>query len=328
MANPYDEAFQKSIEDPNGFWGKAAEDITWYKKWDKVLDDSNPPFYRWFTGGELNTCYNALDVHVENGLGDQAAMIYDSPVTDTIKTYTYSQLRDEVAKFAGALSGLGVAKGDRVICYMPMIPEAVIAMLACARLGAVHSVVFGGFASKELAVRINDAKPKVIVSASCGIEVAKVIKYKPLLDKAIDLADYKPEKCVIYQRPMEKASMVDGRDLDWATLTADAKPVDYEEHLQCRQGRCLLGGLGCGLGGRPLLHRLRPAAARLHHDSVRRQAGRNTGRGCVLAGDRPAQRTHAVHRPDGLQGHQARRSQGRDGKTARSVEFLRPVSGR
>ena len=236
MANPYDEAFQKSIEDPNGFWGKAAEDITWYKKWDKVLDDSNPPFYRWFTGGELNTCYNALDVHVENGLGDQAAMIYDSPVTDTIKTYTYSQLRDEVAKFAGALSGLGVAKGDRVICYMPMIPEAVIAMLACARLGAVHSVVFGGFASKELAVRINDAKPKVIVSASCGIEVAKVIKYKPLLDKAIDLADYKPEKCVIYQRPMEKASMVDGRDLDWAELTADAKPVTMKNIYNVDKG--------------------------------------------------------------------------------------------
>ena len=226
MTNPYDEAHLKSIEDPNDFWGKAAEEITWYKKWDKVLDDSNPPFYRWFTGGELNTCYNALDVHVENGLGDQAAMIYDSPVTDTKKTYTYSQLRDETAKFAGVLASLGVSKGDRVICYMPMIPEAVIAMLACARLGAVHSVVFGGFAAKELAVRINDAKPKVIVSASCGIEVAKVIKYKPLLDEAIEFADYKPDKCVIFQRPMETASMVEGRDLDWAELTASAKPVD------------------------------------------------------------------------------------------------------
>jgi propionyl-CoA synthetase len=226
MTNPYDDAFQKSIEDPNGFWGKAAEDITWYKKWDKVLDDSNPPFYRWFTGGELNTCYNALDVHVENGLGDQPAMIYDSPVTDTIKRYSYSQLRDEVATFAGALAGLGVSKGDRVICYMPMIPEAVIAMLACARLGAVHSVVFGGFAAKELAVRIDDAKPKVIVSASCGIEVARVIKYKPLLDEAIEIAGAKPEKCVIYQRPMEKASMVAGRDIDWQELVADAKPVD------------------------------------------------------------------------------------------------------
>jgi propionyl-CoA synthetase len=226
MTNPYDDAFQKSIEDPNGFWGEAAEDITWYKKWDKVLDDSNPPFYRWFTGGELNTCYNALDLHVENGLGDQAAMIYDSPVTDTIKKYTYSQLRDEVATFAGALAGLGVSKGDRVICYMPMIPEAVISMLACARLGAVHSVVFGGFAAKELAVRIDDAKPKVIVSASCGIEVARVVKYKPLLDEAIEIASAKPEKCVIYQRPMEKASMVAGRDIDWEELVAGAKPVD------------------------------------------------------------------------------------------------------
>ena len=226
MTNSYDEAFQKSIEDPNGFWGEAAEEITWYKKWDKVLDDSNPPFYRWFTGGELNTCYNALDVHVENGLGDQAAMIYDSPVTDTIEKYTYSQLRDKVATFAGALASLGVSKGDRVICYMPMIPEAVVAMLACARLGAVHSVVFGGFAANELAVRIDDAKPKVIVSASCGIEVAKVIKYKPLLDEAIELATAKPDKCVIFQRPMEKASMVPDRDMDWEELVADAKPVD------------------------------------------------------------------------------------------------------
>jgi propionyl-CoA synthetase len=226
MTNPYDEAFAKSIKDPDGFWGKAAEEITWVKKWDKVLDASNPPFYRWFTGGELNTCYNALDVHVENGLGNQAALIYDSPVTNTLKTYTYSELRDEVAKFGGVLQSLGVQKGDRVILYMPMIPQAVIAMLACARIGAVHSVVFGGFAAKELAVRINDAKPRVIVSASCGIEVARVIKYKPLLDQAIDIASFKPEKCVIFQRPMETAPMVAGRDLDWAQLMADARPAD------------------------------------------------------------------------------------------------------
>ena len=226
MTNLYDEAFEKSIKDPNGFWGEAGEKVHWYKKWDKVLDDSNKPFYRWFKGGEINTAYNALDLHIDQGRGSQAALIYDSPVTDTIKTFTYSQLRDEVAKFAGALAAQGVAKGDRVLIYMPMVPEAVIAMLATARIGAVHSVVFGGFAAKELAVRINDAKPKVIVSASCGIEVKRVIPYKPLLDKAIETATSKPEKCIILQRPMEKAEMTAGRDLDWNEVTAAAKPHD------------------------------------------------------------------------------------------------------
>jgi propionyl-CoA synthetase len=226
MTNPYDEAFEKSIKDPDSFWAEAAEDCHWYKKWDKVLDDSNKPFYRWFTGGEINTCYNALDFHIENGLGDQDALIYDSPVTNTIKKYTYNELRDEVAKFAGALASLGVQKGDRVLIYMPMIAESAIAMLACARIGAVHSVVFGGFAAAELAVRIDDAKPKVIVSASCGIEVAKIIAYKPLLDKAIDMSSSKPEKCIVLQRPMETASMVEGRDLDWNDVMADAKPHD------------------------------------------------------------------------------------------------------
>jgi propionyl-CoA synthetase len=166
----YQAIYDRSITDPEGFWGEVAEDIHWYRKWDNVLDDTNKPFYKWFTGGELNTCYNAVDLHVENGRGDQAALIYDSPVTDTKRTITYSELRDEVARFAGALRAQGVNKGDRVIIYMPMVPEAVIAMLACARLGAVHSVVFGGFASNELATRIDDAKPKVLVSASCGIE--------------------------------------------------------------------------------------------------------------------------------------------------------------
>ncbi|MGD9050198.1 MAG: propionyl-CoA synthetase [Desulfobacterales bacterium] len=224
MANPYDIAHKQSIEDPNGFWGTAAEDCHWYKKWDKVLDDSNKPFYRWFSGGETNTCYNAVDYHIESGRGEQDAIIYDSPVTDTIKKYTYNQLRDEVARFAGALAAQGVAKGDRVLIYMPMIPEALIAMLASARIGAVHSVVFGGFAAKELAVRINDAKPKVIVSASCGIEVKRVIAYKPLLDKAIDMAEAKPDYCIIKQRPMETAAMIDGRDLDWDEVTAKAQP--------------------------------------------------------------------------------------------------------
>ena len=226
MTNLYDEAYEQSIKDPEGFWGKIAEDCLWIKKWDKVLDDSNKPFYRWFTGGVCNTCYNALDFHVENGRGDQAALIYDSPVTDTTKTYTYAELRDEVALFAGVLQDQGVVKGDRVIIYMPMIAEAAMAMLACARIGAIHSVVFGGFAAKELATRINDAKPKVIVTASCGIEVAKVIKYKPLLDEAISLSSSKPEKCIIFQRPMETASMIDGRDVDWVEAMKTASPAE------------------------------------------------------------------------------------------------------
>ncbi len=228
MTNPYDIAFKRSIEDPDGFWAEAAQDCHWYKPWDKVLDDSNKPFYRWFTGGQINTCYNALDFHIENGRGDQHALIYDSPVTDTIKKYTYSELRDETARFAGVLQDLGVEKGDRVLIYMPMIPQAVISMLACARIGAVHSVVFGGFAANELATRINDAKPKVIVSASCGIEVARIIAYKPLLDEAIEMsaADARPRRCVIFQRPMETASMIDGRDVDWNDAMDSAQPAD------------------------------------------------------------------------------------------------------
>ncbi|MCG8531884.1 MAG: AMP-binding protein, partial [Desulfovibrionales bacterium] len=169
MSNTYDQAYAESVENPEKFWGDIAQDCHWYQKWDKVLDDSNLPFYRWFQGGTTNTCYNALDYHIDRGLGDENAIIYDSPVTDTIKHYTYNQLRDQVALFAGVLAAKGVTKGDRVIIYMPMIPEAAMAMLACARIGAIHSVVFGGFAANELATRINDAKPKVIVSASCGI---------------------------------------------------------------------------------------------------------------------------------------------------------------
>lgn len=214
------------MDDPEGFWGEAAEDIQWDKRWDKVLDDSDRPFYRWFTGGWMNTCYNAVDYHVENGRADQDALIYDSPVTDTVKSYTYRELRDEVAAFAGALRSLGVEKGDTVIIYMPMVPEAAIAMLACARLGAVHSVVFGGFAAKELAIRIDDAKPKVLVSASCGIEVTRVIEYKPLLDRAIDLAQSEPESTVILQRPQATAVLAEGRDHDWEELVRGAEPAD------------------------------------------------------------------------------------------------------
>jgi propionyl-CoA synthetase len=228
MTNPYQKAFDQSINEPDAFWGRAAEELHWIKRWDKVLDDSNPPFYRWFTGGQLNTCYNALDYHVDSGRGDQLALIYDSPVTNTIKRYTYARLRDEVALFAGVLKARGVQKGDRVIIYMPMIPEAAVAMLACARIGAVHSVVFGGFAANELATRIDDAKPKVIVSASCGIEVKRVIAYKPLLDGAIEMAQNKPDACIIFQRPMQKAELTAGRDLDWQEAVSKAQPAQCE----------------------------------------------------------------------------------------------------
>ncbi|MDX1711823.1 MAG: AMP-binding protein, partial [Rhodovibrionaceae bacterium] len=222
----YEEIYRRSLDDPEGFWGEAAEDIHWIEKWDRVLDDSNPPFYRWFAGGVLNTCYNALDRHVEAGKGDKPALIYDSPVTEQIAHYTYADLRDHVARFAGALAAQGVAKGDRVIIYMPMVPEAAIAMLACARLGAIHSVVFGGFAASELAKRIDDAKPKAIVSASCGIEPGRVVAYKPLLDAAIDKAKSKPDCCIVLQRPMEKAELSDGRDLDWQEAMDAAEPHD------------------------------------------------------------------------------------------------------
>ncbi|MBU2630398.1 MAG: AMP-binding protein, partial [Proteobacteria bacterium] len=226
MATSHLEEYRESIENPETYWAKAAEDCFWYKTCDKVLDDSNKPFYKWFKGGITNTCYNALDFHIDNGLGEQTALIYDSPVTDTIKQYTYNELRDEVATFAGALADQGVTKGDRVVIYMPMIAEAAIAMLACARIGAVHSVVFGGFAAKELATRIDDAKPKVVISASCGIEVQKVIPYKPLLDEAINLSNHKPEKTIILQRWMEKATMKPERDVDWKDAMAAARPHD------------------------------------------------------------------------------------------------------
>ncbi|HEX9790407.1 MAG TPA: propionyl-CoA synthetase [Kiloniellales bacterium] len=222
----FDQAQQRALADPEGFWGEAAAAIDWDKPWDKVLDESKPPFYRWFTGGRLNTCYNALDRHADGGRGGQAALIYDSPVTETIRTYTYSELRDLVARFAGAMAAHGVGKGDRVIIYMPMVPEAVIAMLACARVGAIHSVVFGGFAANELATRIDDAAPKMILAASCGVEVNRVIPYKPLLDAAIAQAKHKPDHCIILQRPMARAEMTAGRDVDWAEAAAAAKPAD------------------------------------------------------------------------------------------------------
>src|SRR5689334_3238984 len=222
----YAQEFDRSLSDPEGFWADAAKDIDWYQPPAQVLDRSRAPFYRWFADGVMNTCFNAVDRHVRDGRGQQPALIYDSPVTGTQRTYTYEELKDEVARFAGVLHGLGVEKGDRVIVYLPMIPEALIAMLACARIGAVHSVVFGGFAAPELATRIDDAAPKVILSASCGIEVSRVIEYKPILDRAIDLASHKPEHCVILQRPQATATLTAGRDLDWADAAANAEPAD------------------------------------------------------------------------------------------------------
>ena len=220
----YDEVYQRSLSDPEGFWGEAARAIHWDKPWDKVLDDSRPPFYRWFAGGMMNTCYNAVDRHVEAGRGDQIAIIHDSPVTQSQRKISYAELQDLVARFAGVLTSLGVTKGDRVIVYMPMVPEAAIAMLACARIGAIHSVVFGGFSSRELATRIDDAKPRVMVAGSCGIEPSRVVHYKPLLDQAIDMAKHKPAHSVILRRPQEPGTMIAGRDVDWEEAMASAQP--------------------------------------------------------------------------------------------------------
>lgn len=225
MFKSYEDAYRRSLEDREGFWSIAAGAIHWEKKWDKVLDDSKAPFYQWFVGGKMNTCYNAIDIHVENGRKDQTAIIYDSPVTDTKQKITYGELLNKVADFAGALKSLGVEKGDRVVIYMPMIPEAAVAMFACARIGAIHSLVFGGFASNELAVRIEDAKPKIVLSASCGIEPKGAIPYKPLLDKAIELSRHKPEKCVIYQRPQVQADLIPGRDIDWVDALKGVSPA-------------------------------------------------------------------------------------------------------
>jgi propionyl-CoA synthetase len=226
MASRYEAIYRRSLEDPEGFWAEAAEAVGWEKRWDKVLDASNPPFYRWFRGGRLNVCHNALDRHVAAGLGHRKALIYDSPVTETIASWTYEELTDEVARIAGGLEALGVGIGDRVLIYMPMVPEAAMAMLACARIGAVHSVVFGGFAAPELATRIDDAKPKVVLSASCGVEVQRVIPYKPLLDAAIERAAFKPLACVILQRPMLKAELKPGRDRDWSEWVGAARRAD------------------------------------------------------------------------------------------------------
>jgi propionyl-CoA synthetase len=221
----FDEVYRHSLDDPEQFWAEAAAGIDWDEPWERVLDNSRAPFYRWFAGGRLNTCHNALDRHVERGRGDQLALIYDSPVTAATAAFTYRELRDAVARFAGALAAEGVGRGDRVIVYMPMVPETVIAMLACARVGAVHSVVFGGFAAHELASRIEDAKPKVVVSASCGIEPRGVVPYKPLLDEAIAMVESKPDRCIVLQRSMLEAELDPERDLEWDEAVSRAEPT-------------------------------------------------------------------------------------------------------
>jgi propionyl-CoA synthetase len=221
----FDDIYRRSLDEPEEFWAEVARAVDWVEPWERVLDDSRLPFYRWFSGGRLNTCFNVLDRHVERGRADQAALIYDSPMTGTTATFTYRELCDAVATFAGALAALGVERGDRVIVYMPMVPEAVIAMLACGRIGAIHSVVFGGFAANELATRIEDARPKVVVSASCGLEPGRVVAYKPLLDAAIQLVEAKPERCIILQRPMEEAELDPARDVDWQEAVAGAEPT-------------------------------------------------------------------------------------------------------
>jgi len=225
-ADAYEAAYSRWLGDPERFWAEAAESVHWYRKWTHVLDSSRAPFYHWFAGGLLNTCYCAVDRHANGSRADQPALIYDSPVTGVIKRLTYRELRDGVARVAGVLRSLGVSKGDRVLVFMPNTPEAVMTMLATARLGAVHSVVFGGFAPNELAVRIEDAQPKVIVWASCGIEPGRVVAYKPLLDAALKQSTHRPAACLLLQRAAEQAAVEPGRDVEWTTAVQTAQPVE------------------------------------------------------------------------------------------------------
>ncbi len=222
----YKEQYRNSIENPEEFWSEIASGVDWSRRWDRVLDDSNPPFYEWFAGGKMNTCYNALDRHCEAGRGEQAALIYDSPVTGQVRTYSYDELRDHVARFAGVLKECGVGMGDRVIIYIPMIPEAVRSMRACARIGAIHSVVFGGFAAKELATRVTDAEPKLIISASCGIEGSRIIPYLPLLEEALDIAHATDMQRILVSRAQLPIDDPHPRALIWEQAMESARPVD------------------------------------------------------------------------------------------------------
>ncbi|OUW74200.1 MAG: propionyl-CoA synthetase [Pelagibacteraceae bacterium TMED216] len=223
LTGKYKEIYDSSINNKEEYWKKVSDDIFWYKKPTKILNTSNPPFYKWYEDGITNTCYNAVDLHIDNGKGEKVAIIYDSPITGKKKKYTFNQLKEKVALFAGALVNQGVGKGDRIIIYMPMIPEAVVAMLACGRIGAIHSVVFGGFAANELASRIDDCKAKIIVSASCGYEPGRVVEYKPLLNKALELSNHKPDKCIIFQREKNKASLNPSMDISWEDAHKNAK---------------------------------------------------------------------------------------------------------
>jgi propionyl-CoA synthetase len=226
MPGAYEQAYAESLRNPRAFWASAADDIEWLRRSRAIVDDSRPSRTSWFPGAMLNTCHNAVDLHVQNGRGEQTALVYDSPVTGAVRRFSYRELAGEVARLAGALAALGVEKGDRVLLYMPMVPEAVFGMLACARLGAIHSVVFGGFASNELAQRIQHASPKVVLTASCGIEPGRVVAYKPLLDRAIEMAGHKPERCVVLQRPQQGADLAPPRDLEWVELARGAVPAD------------------------------------------------------------------------------------------------------
>ncbi len=230
MSGEYESTYAAALANPEKFWGDAAGAAHWFEAPRTILDDSNAPFVRWFPDGKINACFNALDRHVEQGRGEQTALIYDSPVTGVKATFTYRELQDRVARFAGALAAQGVVPGDRVIIYMPMVPEAAIAMLACARIGAIHSVVFGGFAANELAMRIDDVKARVVLAASCGIEPGRLVDYKPLLDQAIEIARHKPETCIILQREQAPAELVEGRDLDWRQVE-NAEPVPCQPML-------------------------------------------------------------------------------------------------
>jgi propionyl-CoA synthetase len=221
----YRETYERSLRDRDAFWAELAKEIDWERRWDRVLDADRAPFHRWFAGGVLNTCHNAVDRHVERGRGEQPALIYDSPVTGTQRVLTYHELQAEVARFAGVLARQGVTRGDRVLIFMPMVPEAVVAMLACARIGAVHVVVFGGFAAPELASRIDDVSPRVVVAASCGIEGSRLVPYKPALDQALELASAAPERCIVLQRPQAPAELVPCRDVDWEEAMASAEPA-------------------------------------------------------------------------------------------------------
>ena len=320
----YEEVYQSWKQDPEAFWMKAAEGIDWEEKPSKALFDENAPLYEWFCDGKVNTCHNALDRHVAAGNGDRTAIIYDSPITDTKEKISYAEMLDRVASLAGALKKQGIEKGDRVIIYMPMVPQALEAMLACARLGAIHSVVFGGFASNELAVRIDDARPKAIIAASCGLEPGRVVEYKPLYDGAIEQATHKPDFCVIYQREQHPVELTEGRDHDWYAFQDGAEPADCvpvegnhpayvlytsgttgapkgvirptaghlvapqlvdEEHLQRRSGRGVLGRLRRGLGRRSQLYLLRSAGPRQHRRRVRGQARGHPRCRHLLAGD-------------------------------------------